>query len=211
MSDLPATRQSLLLKLAQRDDQAWEEFLEIYEKAILGYCIRRGLRESDAQDAAQDVYTAIQKRLPSWDHEASGSFRAWLFRVARNIALNQVAELRRKAAIGGTQFDAAIAQIQDSSGGVDDSNLFQLQWQRAIFEWACRQVSQQVKPVTWEAFRLTATQGEPVETVADKLGISTGSVYTAKCRVMSRIRRQVDRWNSDDFPIDSIESSMENS
>ncbi|MEZ6095014.1 MAG: hypothetical protein R3C03_12420 [Pirellulaceae bacterium] len=62
MTDLPSTRQSLLLELGRSDNAAWSEFLHVYEKAIVGYCIRRGLQEADAMDAAQEVYTAIQQK-----------------------------------------------------------------------------------------------------------------------------------------------------
>lgn len=201
MTDLPSTRQSLLLQLGRRDDAAWSEFLHVYEKAIIGFCIRRGLQEADALDAAQEVYAAIQARMGSWDPDKSkGSFRGWLFRVARNISVDLLAKRARQEKLAMAASEDWLAQLPDarttSASALCEatSTLFQLEWQRALFEWAARQVQHEVRDVTWQAFHLTAVSGRKPEAVAAELGLSTGSVYTAKCRVVARIRVHVERW-----------------
>lgn len=205
MSDLPLTRQSLLIALGKRSDEAWSEFLRVYEKAIIGYCIRRGLQESDAQDVAQSVYEAIHKRMAEWDCDASkGSFRAWLFRVARNISVDLLTARAKSPVVqGDTSIVQMLGQVRDYRnvdlpGTVDEhSTAFQLELRRALFEWASNQVQAEVTAKTWEAFRLAAVDGLQASEVANKLEISVGSVYTAKCRVMSRIREHVDSWDDE--------------
>lgn len=201
MSDLPQTRQSLLIELGKRSDVAWSEFLDVYENAIVRYCIRRGLQEADARDAAQMVYAAIQHKVAEWDHDAArGSFRAWLFRVARNISVDLIAARSKAAVSGDSRVSVLLSEISDHrQADPDESTVFQLEWRRALFEWAASQVQHDVREVTWHAFRLTAIEGLSAEAVASQLSIPVGSVYTAKCRVVARIRNKIDEW-SDDLP-----------
>ena len=56
MTPVPETRPSLLLKLRDaRNQQAWTEFLEIYQPLILRLTRRRGLQEADAREVTQEV------------------------------------------------------------------------------------------------------------------------------------------------------------
>ena len=98
MNEIPQTRASLLLRLGNQSQDAWPEFLAIYESALYGFCRAKGLQDADAHDVLQDVLTAVITKLPDWDPDSNkGSFRGWLFRVARNIAVDQV---KRKAKEG---------------------------------------------------------------------------------------------------------------
>lgn len=204
MADLPETRQSLLIELGKRNDAAWEQFLAVYERAILRYCTALGLQETEALDAAQAVYSVLHRRMSSWDHNPGrGSFRAWLFRVARNVTVDQLAAKAKAATgTGETRTIQMMSQLRDHRGGgpndearAGDSDAeFDREMQRALFEWACGQVQTEVRPATWQAFFLTAVEGKRADEVARELGVPIGSVYTAKCRVMARIREHVVIW-----------------
>ena len=63
-------------------------------------------------------------------------------------------------------------------------------WQEWVFCWAAGQVQREVEPATWRAFCLAAVDGLPADEIAAQLGIKTGSVYAAKCRVLARIRER---------------------
>lgn len=202
MSDLPLTRQSLLIELGKRNEMAWAEFLEVYEAAIVRYCRSRGLQEADAMDAAQEVYAAIHQRMSTWDHDPQrGKFRAWLFRVARNITVDLI-EMRAKQKDAANQSLSAkgFADCEMQPTRLGNANLecmegqssaFRLEWRRAMFEWAADQVKREVREITWQAFCLTAIEGRKAEDVAVELEVPVGSIYTSKCRVMNRIREKI--------------------
>lgn len=48
------------------------------------------------------------------------------------------------------------------------------------------------EPPTWTAVWHTVVKGRPAEYVAEKLGMKRGAVYTAKCRVLNRLREVVE-------------------
>ena len=197
MNEIPQTRQSLLIELGQKSEDAWAEFLAVYENALYRFCLAKGLQPADAQDVLQDVLAAVLKRIPSWDPDTSrGSFRGWLFRVARNIAVDAiVARGGRNVARGGSEDHLILSQLPASRE--HETSAFELQYQRSLFEWASSQVKSEVRDVTWNSFCMTAIEGRTADQVANELGVSVGSVYTAKCRVVARIRNKVAAFEQD--------------
>ncbi|MEM7310923.1 MAG: sigma-70 family RNA polymerase sigma factor [Planctomycetota bacterium] len=194
MTHAPKTRQSLLIELARHSDEAWAEFVEVYEQAIFRYCRSMGLQEADARDATQDVLAALHKKLPTWelDDTSEGTFRAWLFRVARNVSIDAIAErARATAASGGSAAELALDQLADPAHGETGPGAFDAELRRSLLSWAAAQVQREVRDVTWRAFHLTAVQGRSAADAATELGVPVGSIYTAKCRVVARIRARV--------------------
>ncbi len=190
MSDIPQTRQSLLLELSRRSEDAWSEFLKVYETAIYRLCRSKGLQDADARDVTQEVLAAVHQRLPSWDYDASkGSFRAWLFRVARNVSIDSITDRARRAGGRESEVESALESLVDPRA--ESSTQFDLELRRSLFEWAAHEVRSEVRAVTWQAFQQTAVLGRRPEDVAAALEIPIGSVYTAKCRVVARIRAKV--------------------
>ena len=58
-------------------------------------------------------------------------------------------------------------------------------------------------PATWQAFWQTAVEDRPPAEVAAELGLSVGSVYVARSRVLARIRRRVERMGNDSSDVTS--------
>jgi RNA polymerase sigma-70 factor (ECF subfamily) len=171
MSDLPQARQSLLIQLGSRSGNAWEQFLAVYESAILQLCRSRGLQDSDAQDVIQEVLLAVHQRILDREHDASkGRFRDWLMRVARNICVDSISARARRALLSG---DTALEQLPQGLS-CEDLNCeleFDQKYRRSAFQWAAAEVQAEVRLVTWRAFQLTAIQGQAPGLVAAELKI----------------------------------------
>ncbi len=198
MNDLPSTRHSLLVHLRAQSGDAWAELLYLYEAAIYRYCLTRGLQEADACDATQEVFAAVHERIDSWDDDpAKGSFRGWMFRVARNIAADYV--MRRARQRSKSTAGAAPAAINDLAEVAEhERSAFVQEYRRSLFQWAMEQVRPEVSDASWRAFQLTAIDGRAAAAVARQLGVSVGSVYTAKCRVVAKIRARIAKLREDD-------------
>ena len=65
-------------------------------------------------------------------------------------------------------------------------------WDREHDQYVARRmlalIEADFQPVTWQAFWLVAVEGREPDTVAGELHISVESVYTAKARVLKRLR-----------------------
>jgi RNA polymerase sigma-70 factor (ECF subfamily) len=206
LSRLPTTRRSLILRLADRHDvAAWTEFLEVYERAVFRFARSRGLQAADAEDVTQRVLAVIVEKAPTWNADpARGRFRGWVLRVARNLSARARRDQRYRPR---TAEDSIAARLLEdiTAPGDDADDPFEAEYRKALFHWAVERVRDVVKDTTWQAFWQTAVEGREPTLVAEALGVSLATVYTAKCRMLAKIRGEVDRFESrfDSFPTES--------
>lgn len=204
MPKLPETQKSLLVRLAKVDHEtvgaAWTTFLSIYEPAIFRFALSRGLQDADARDVTQQVLLAVHQKLPEWElDQGKGSFRGWLFMVARNLASKKLRTKRRQAKLGATPL---VDDIADQRLG-EEASVFFLEYRKQVFQWAANSIKDQFQTKTWEAFWRTSVDGEAAQNVAEELGISLGAVYAGKCRIMANLREMVEQMTNEEFEIEN--------
>jgi RNA polymerase sigma-70 factor (ECF subfamily) len=192
MSQIPETRPSLLLRLRDpQDSEARGEFLDIYEPLIQRLAKRRGFQDADARELSQDVFIAVSGAIDRWDPDRSrGTFRGWLFRIARNLMINFLRrEGRQPAATGDTDFLKLLNEQPDPNA--EETAFFDLEYRRELFRWAAERTRLAVTEASWSAFRETCVEGRAADDVAAELGMTRGAVYVAKSRVMARLRKLI--------------------
>lgn len=199
MPRLPETRASLILRLPSVDDaEAWREFVSIYEPFVFRFARRGGLQDADASELVQNVMLSVARAVGRWKPDsARGRFRAWLFRIARNQLLDILAKRSRDQATHGAISNSELIDPVCSSASNDHDKLHSAQ-RRELFRWASERVKSCVKLQTWQAFWMTAVEDQGPESVATQLKMTTGAVYIARSRVISRLRDEVKKWEDDD-------------
>jgi RNA polymerase sigma factor (sigma-70 family) len=194
MNQLPDTRHTLLIRLQQAEDQqAWREFLEIYEPVVYRLARHRGLQHADALDVTQDVLASVATAIDRWDPDpAQGRFRGWLFTIARNLIVDAlVVKSHRPRGSGQT----TIQQLLEQQPAVEEQEASVCEWeyQRATFQWAAEQIRGEFQEKTWQAFWQTGVGNEPIPDTAARLGLSVGAVYAARSRVLARLRKKIEQ------------------
>jgi len=195
MDDTPATRPSLLVRLRNlQDQQSWEEFYTIYQPLVFRMARNQGFQDADASELTQEVFVAVASAIQRWDpNPERGSFRGWLFRIARNLMINWLAYRRRHPnGTGDSNIGQLLAEQPDLHREVEDSVIFDKEYKRQTFAWAAEQIRKEFREGTWEAFWLTSVENQSVTEVAKKLEISAGAVYIARSRVMARLRQKIE-------------------
>ncbi len=159
MTHSTTTRNSLLLRLRDRNDLlAWDQFVGLYAPLVYGFARRKGLQNADAADIAQDVMTSVAQQMKQWEYDPNrGSFRGWLFTIARNRLKNWLASSARR--MDGTGGDDNQETIQTCADTQPDSD-WDAEYARHVFHWAAEISRQQVSEQTWQAFELTAINGQ---------------------------------------------------
>jgi len=184
------TRPSLLLRVRDlADAAAWDEFVEIYAPLIHRYALRRGLQDADAADIVQEVLREFARCVPRFDYDpAAGRFRGWLHTLTRRAVARQSRQPAARPLPAGSGEAGGPLETAEASAeqAFDDA-----EYQRAVFAWAARQVRSEVKPHTWTAFWLTAVDQITAAEAARRLGITVGSVYVSKNRVLRRLQTLV--------------------
>ncbi len=202
MQNAPETRASLLLRLREPgDEQAWQDFDEIYGPLITRLAMQLGLQPADASDVSQDVLTRVAKAVQGWDHDpARGTFRGWLTRVTRNLTIEQFRTQKRRPSSTNNSQELAAVEAK-----VFDDQTFDWEQRRQLFLWAAEKAKPHFAANTWQAFWMTAVEQIAPDQAARQLRISTGAVYIARSRVMARIKSLIDQsrfdstcWSSDD-------------
>jgi RNA polymerase sigma-70 factor (ECF subfamily) len=194
----PTTRRSLVLRLRDRGDAAaWEEFVDVYEPLVYRLARQKGLQDADARDLCQDVFRAVAGAIDRWDPDpAKGRFRAWLFRIARNLVVNFLARQGRlPRGSGRTSVHELLAEQPAGDAGAEAQ--FAAEFRRRAFRWAAEHVKREFTESTWLAFWRTGVEGKPVTEAARELGLSAAAVYVARSRVLARLRRRVEQLTED--------------
>lgn len=189
MPSLPETRASLILRLPNRGDaRAWDDFAAVYAPLVYRLARRHGMQPADSDDLVQDVLAAVARSVEAWlERPERGSFRAWLLRIAKNQAINALTRpKRRHTAVGGSDAAHRLTQQIDTNG--DTASEFDLEYRRELFRWAAQCVREEVTEKTWQAFWRTTVDCQPIAKIASDLGMSVGSIYIARSRVMTRLR-----------------------
>jgi len=191
MSSNSAKKTSLtLLERVQKlpaDSEAWDEFVRRYHPLIHAWCVRWGLQASDADDVAQDVLVKLLTVLRKFRYDPSGSFSAWLRAVTHRV-LSDFATVKRK---GPCQIAPGLSIPDLGAAQVDLARELQTLLDRDLFEIAMRRVEKRVKPVTWEAFRLSALENLSGQAVGERLKIPVAHVFVAKNRVQKLLQEEV--------------------
>jgi RNA polymerase sigma-70 factor (ECF subfamily) len=194
----PSTRHSLVLRLRDaRDEAAWAEFVEIYEPLVYRLARHKGLQDADARDLCQEVFRAVASAIERWDPDpAKGRFRAWLFRIARNLLVNFLASERRHVRGSGSTSVQEMLEAQPAANTQAEAE-FRAEFQRRAFRWAAEQVQNDFTASTWQAFWKTGVDNQPIAVVAKELDLSPGAVYVTRSRVLARLRERIEQLTED--------------
>lgn len=182
------TSQSLLERLRQADPSAtdWQRLTDIYEPLVRAWLARTPGLANEIDDLAQEVLIVLLKELPRFDRQRDGSFRAWLRQVTVNHIRTWRRARQRLPVVGLDPVDGYLARLEDSTS--DPAREWDREHDQFVFDRLLTAVRPDFEPKTWEAFRLTAIEGQSVAAVAAKTGLSDNAVMLAKSRILKRLR-----------------------
>jgi RNA polymerase sigma-70 factor (ECF subfamily) len=186
------TSLSLLEQVRHGEHVGWQRLMLLYRPLVLWWCRRRGVPAHDAEDVAQEVFRTVAIRVAEFVKPAEGGgFRAWL----KTIAHHKVIDYRRRAGRGPTASGGSAAQqaLATVPAARDDSTVGEepVSERVILLRQALQLVRREVEPRTWEAAWKVIVDGRPAADVAAELGMQPANVYTAKSRVLSRLRREL--------------------
>ena len=189
------TSESLLFRLQQHDgdeeglavdQKAWETFVGLYTPLMFYWARKAGMRKSDAADLVQDVLAKVFRRLPDLKYDRQGSFRGWL----RTITLNQFRDRRRKRSLPIT--DASQSQLAELVSVVEAESIWDVDYGRMLLKQAMDHMECDFEPPTWQALLAVMKDKLSVNQAAEKFEISVWTLYSAKSRLIRRLREQLE-------------------
>jgi len=194
--DTNATRGSLLIRLKDwQDHDSWHEFVKIYKRLVYSVALKAGLSETEAEDAVQDTFLAVSKKMPGFDYNpAIGSFRSWLIKNTQWRVADQLRKRKHQAPPRASTLTegrtATIDRIPDTKAP-DLNELCEQEWKNAVYRIALEKVKKKVSAKQFQLFDLYVTKDWKPKKVADAFGVSVNEVYLAKKRVGDEIKEQI--------------------
>ncbi len=183
-----STSTGLLARLRAKDGDAWSRLAKLYGPTVYGWCRRRGLKTEDAADVVQEVFRAVAAHVQDFQPGPTGSFRGWLWTIARSKMLDHFRrDQRQPKAAGGSDAQRSMQQIpeslDESEPGPNPSG--------DLVRRALALIRPDFTDASWRAFWRVAMEDQPVDEVARELGITPNAVYIAKSRVLRRLRDEL--------------------
>jgi len=179
MNLMDRTPASLLERLRGPDDPAaWDRLVDLYAPLIHVWGRRAGLQDADAADLVQDTFLILHDKLAEFRYDPRRSFRNFLHTLALNCWRARERKRRPEALAG------RVDPVQE-----DPVPAF---WERDYRQYlvarALAVMQREFEPNTWRACWLVTAEGRTPAEAAAELQMTVGAVYTARCRVLARLR-----------------------
>ena len=191
----------LVERILKRDAFAFKELYNRYSEAIFSHLTRLVRDKAAAEDLVQEIFLRVWNRAEQWNDQ--GPFRAWLFRIASNLAFNHLRSVQRRR-------EQPLEILPNSS---DDEESSARGWMidaatlgpDALLELTergklLRQFIDELPEDKRDIFRMIYDAEMDVREVAERLGIPEGTV---KSRLYHGRRRIAQEWQ--DFETGSEE------
>jgi len=198
--------ETLIAQVLEGDAEAFEAILVRYADAVRRHVARMVRDETAADDLTQETFLRVWTRAEQWN--GVGPFRAWLFRVATNLALNALRSSRRRR-------QRSLDVPTDPAGSTDeDDENYAPGWMIDAAAlgpdaWAelaerrelCRRLIEGLPEDKRRVLRLLHEDQMDVRGVAESLGIPQGTVrsrlHYALKMLASEWARLASEWEDD--------------
>lgn len=189
MSEADSTHLTFLLRLRDRTDKlSWQEFHRRYGQLLYRYARSRGASHADAEDIVQEVEMYLFKAIGDFEYDArKGRFRTYL----RSAVVHAMLRRATKQAAQPAMLDPQTLDYVSSEKEASADARWEREWQLHRLRWAMQSIVGDFEPLTIQAFEMHVLAGRPVEETAAALGLSKGSVYQARSRVLRRLKEQL--------------------
>jgi RNA polymerase sigma-70 factor (ECF subfamily) len=173
-----------------RDSESWERLVALYTPLIRRWLSTYDIKNADADDLIQEVFTVVLSELPSFHHnQRTGAFRNWL----RKVLVHRLRHFWRKQkyapqARGTSTLMDRLNELEDDKSQY--SRIWNAEHDQHVIAHIIKAVRPRFHDKTWQAFSLQVLEGKRADVAAAQLNMPINSVYVARSRVLSSLRRE---------------------
>ena len=178
----------MILRARNGDDsQAWEEFVQYYERFIFHVLHRMNVSASDFDDLVQNVLLKLWRSIASYN-PGKARFRTWLGVVVRNAVYDQFAETQRRRKL--LQQELEFLQMLEEEPASEIEHLIEQEWAEYVTSLAMERIQKLFSDEAVKSFTMSL-DGTSAKEIAEELNLSPDSVYTLKSRVKARFIKEI--------------------
>ena len=175
----------LVLACRRGDQLAWEKLIRRYQRLIYAIPFRAGLREDDAAEIFQDVFTTLFQKLN--DLEQPDKLQAWLVTTTRRKTLHAIANthVQQQSQVNRYEPLDAANSVRDETP-LPDEQLLILEQQHRI-RTALSSLDERCRTLLEMLFyRAEPPSYADIGTI---LGIPAGSIGPTRARCLAKLLR----------------------
>ncbi len=175
-----------VLRARAGDTAAFAELYETYFPSVYDFLVRLLRDPDEAADVTQDTFLKAMRSLASL--REPGQFRAWLFAIARNAALNRLASRQRFVPLEPSDDEEGpVFTAVDESRFADPAEAAAAKEAAAIIDEAARTLD----PRQLSLLDLHLRQGLGPAEIAEVLGVSRNNAAVMLHRLREAVRRAI--------------------
>ena len=167
-----ATDGELLVRVADRDREAFEQLYHRYGRSVFGIALRRLRDRQRAEDAVQETFSAVWRSAGSYKPER-GPAAPWLYAVARNAIVDR---MRAK-----NEPPAELPETASAEPGPEERA------ESAYVSWRVHRALEELPTREREVLELAYWSGLSQSEVASFLAIPLGTVKTRTRSALTRL------------------------
>lgn len=182
---------TLLGQLQAGSQDGWRRLDHLFRPVVVAWCRGAGLSQDVAEDLTQEVFLAVATHIGHFRREKpADSFRGWLWRITQNKIRDHFRGVaQQEPAPGGSVLHEQLQQLP-AENSLTEAPPASSEERAALYRRAVELLQEEFKPSTMQAFLMQIVEGRSAQEVADALGMTKGAVYTAKSRVLARLRKE---------------------
>jgi RNA polymerase sigma-70 factor (ECF subfamily) len=182
----PLADEQLYARAKEGDMRAFDALYARYEACLFGFIVSQVRDRADAEDLFHEAFVNALK-APLVRFEGAGGFRAWIYRIARNLVINRA----RRAVRGARAFSEVGRQPEEHGPRAprpSDDALADEEMRVALERAVAR-----LPPTLSEVFHLRVS-GLRYEEIADVLECPVGTIKSRMNQMVTQLREELRPW-----------------
>ena len=182
------SEETLIERVKKGSEAAFAMLMEKYESQVYHVAYAVLQNREDAEDASQETFLKVWKTISFFRGECR--FSTWLFRVAKNTALDYAAYRNRREAVSLNVTDDETGE--DTEREIPDTDCYPIPEEETIREETVSEVREAMKQLSAE-HRLILTlrefDGLSYQEISERLGLDIGTVKSRISRAKNNFKK----------------------
>ena len=185
LNDLPNAADIYLRYITEYDDRDLEALLTAYRDGLYLFLLSYVKNEEDAEELMMDTFAKLAVDKPDFEIRKNGSFKSWLYAIARNNALMHIRRHKMEA--------IPLEEDIISDAETPESALLKDEQNKTLYK-----ALSSLKPDYRRALMLLYIEGLTYEEIAKAMGLRIRQVYNLIERGKKSLKKTLEGMGIDD-------------
>ena len=183
----------LAAQVARGESRALETLYDRYASIVLGISLKIVGDRAAAEDVLQETFWRVWRSAASYQAQR-GSFTSWLYRIARNLAIDAYRRrnIRPRPMSDVDNSDSKVNQVSDPTVDIADQSILLLEKRQV------RSALATLPHVQRQVIEMAYFYGMTRQEIAEATGEALGTIHTRARLALQKLRQELQREEFED-------------